>query len=340
MSLLRRLGRGVEDEPSGQEPRPPYFAAHHTIPQVYGGETPDLPIKLELPAFDAQALTRPVSRGLPPLMHIALPDPDSLRLNSPFPSPLEAERMAQAEEEPIRFPVAPRAATRPAPLVARVSRAQPSATPAPTAYQEPVYARPAILEQFDPLFAYLIYLALGLGTLFLQDIAMRYVIMALALMVLGATLTLLDARQRPNRITTANIVPGFGFGALIGVPLFLFARPALIASADILYAGIDAAALFQLAAITVPVGETLFFRGVLQNERGFAASVIAAGIASILMYWPAAIGTPVYLGVGAIFSTALAAVYSYIRSRYGMTSAAICQATLNILLIFLPGLLN
>jgi hypothetical protein len=85
----------------------------------------------------------------------------------------------------------------------------------------------------------------------------------------------------------------------------------------------------------------VFYRGVLQERRGFAASVVGAGLGTLLLYWPAGAeggSTWAIVGISGILML-VAAVFSYVRQRFGLAAAYTCQVTLNILLFFLPRLL-
>lgn len=323
----------------------PHFAIHHCTPVPYAGTPGDIPVPLVLPEIDREAACQPVTPGMPPVRHGVLPSPDVLRLIVPQIADAPVITRPRITGERIAFPVAkpiPFDPLSPPPDVPTAAPSGPAtgaaSLPVDRAAPEPTFTRPALLERFDPVFGYLIYLALGLGTFFL-DVGGRYVVLWTFLIVMGGVLTLLDRVERPERISTARLIWGLGIGVLVGLPLLVLAGPGLASTAGILFPGIGPVALFQLLALTGPLGETLFFRGVLQDRRGFAASVLAVGLASLLFYWPAASATPVYLGVAAIFSTALAAVYSYVKMRYGLFAAFACQMTGNMMLVFLPGLL-
>jgi membrane protease YdiL (CAAX protease family) len=97
--------------------------------------------------------------------------------------------------------------------------------------------------------------------------------------------------------------------------------------------------LFQSLVFVGALGETLFFRGILQDQRGILISVLAAGASSVLFFWPAASHAPVYLVAAALFTTVLAGVYSFVRTRYGLAAAYVCQVTVNLMLLFVPSLL-
>jgi hypothetical protein len=336
-------GFDAEDEESGGF----HFAVHYGVPLFHGGVPPDALAPPILAEVDELAARKPVTPGLPPLRHCPLPSPDALRLIVPQIEVAPPRRAPGIAGQRVDFPVAgppPVRRLSPAPTTTPAAAIAPDAgpdvrAPTPAPAPEEAFTRPALLEQFDPVFAYLLYMALGLGTLFL-DIETRYVALWTVLITLGGALTLLDAGERPERIATANLAWGFGIGLVIGLPILILAGPGLAATTAILFPGVTPATLFQLLALTGPLGETLFFRGVLQDRRGFATSVVAVGLAGVLLYWPAASATPVYLGVAAVFSTALAAVYSYVRTRYGLAAAYVCQATANLMLMFLPLLLT
>jgi len=62
-------------------------------------------------------------------------------------------------------------------------------------------------------------------------------------------------------------------------------------------------------------------------------------VMSIVMYWPAAFDQPVYLAATTIFMTVLAGIYGFVRTRYGLSAALVCQVCVSALLLFIPAAL-
>lgn len=328
----------------------PGYAVHHGTPLTQGGlAMPEITPLVVLPA-DHEALSVPTSRGLPPLMHSDLPAPEEYQIVVPrlagAAAPAAAKRLPLDERsafpvaEPLPASVMPSAAAGTLPDTA--APALPPVEPAPSGLfaQAGTAARPPG-QRINPLYAYLIYMALGFGTLYLGILGVieRYTILWAVLIVLGAALTLVDARPEPHTMSSASLGWGFSIGLVFSLPLLILVSRGLADLTGVLFRDASAAMMFQSLAVVGPVGETLFFRGVLQERRGFAISVAAAGLSALLLYWPAASPTPVYLVAVVIFSTVLAGIYSFVRTRYGLGAALICQVTVNLLLLFAPGLL-
>lgn len=347
---------------SEQANQPPYFGIHHAIPIKHGGLDASVFDIGALPTVNIEAARRPITSGLPPLKHIPLPPPDALRpAASPFAGDTASQPSSAAGAPPahpsfspgerIHFPVAEPPTfkhMKPAPTVveqpaAAAPRPAPVSVPVPVTKVEPapIPDEPSVFEQLDPLYALLIYLALGLGTWVIGDLETRYTILWVLLIVMGVGLVMVEASKPPSRIALGNLAWGIVFGFPVGLLLLVFAPQALSATSAMLFPNVSLPALFQMLVLTGPVGETLFFRGGLQDRRGIAAGIIGAGLGALILYLPAGVGTSglVYVILVAVFMTVLAGVYSYIRETHGLAAAFVCQMTLNVMLLFLPRLL-
>ncbi|MBN1310893.1 MAG: hypothetical protein JXB30_05680 [Anaerolineae bacterium] len=344
-----------------------YAGIHHTVPLKHGGQDTTLFDPPVLPEVDVEAARRPLSPGIPPLKHIPLPPPEAYQL---IVLPLEGGRVADqpshsigassvhpviSPTERVRFPVAEPPAfkhLKPAPTVvgqpSKPAVQEPVVVPAPVLTPTPAVestssrAEAQISQRFDPVFALLVYLALGLGTWVLSDLESRYTIMWIALIVIGGSLVLLGGGEPRGQISLGSLSWGLIFGLPIGLMLIVFAPQALATTSSLLFPGISLPALFQMLAITGPLGETLFFRGGLQERHGIVAGIIGAGLGTLVLFLPAAAGIPEQLtavAFVALFLTLLAGAYSYIRERYGLAAAYACQVTVNVMLLFLPRLL-
>jgi membrane protease YdiL (CAAX protease family) len=362
----------------GDEDILPSFHTHHVMPLTFGGDADDGLISITLPPINWARARRPITPGMPPLCLPPLPAPDVFKLVPP-PGVSTALPMTQrpylTPEERIAFPVAPSPGF--APLAAPPTAPQVTTSPAPTILKPttgpvpaaiPTPAPPieaageaemvgkagaeaevevpahlALRDRVDPLYLLIFYLALSLGTLFvgsLLAVEARYTLLWTALIGLGALLTLVDARHRADQMASGNLVWGLGIGFVIGLPLLILTGPGLAATASVLFPEATLPALFQALVVVGPLGETLFFRGALQEKRGMAASVIGAGAHNMLFFLPAALTGPAYLaGAGIFYLTVLAWAYSYVRRRYGLTAAFLCQATANLMLLVLPSLI-
>lgn len=302
-----------------------FLAIYHGVPMPYGGQ-PDLPEPLAAPPpVDIVAARQPRSPGPLPLQHILLPPPDALRLTLP---PFKSD----SDEEPLP------------PLTSKQKAALPAAaasTAAAPDIAEKPHPRPAWLEAFDPLYALALYLALGIGTiLFMENLEVRYTVLWATLIGVGGLLTLFETPRRPGRITITNLTWGLFIGLVIGLPLLVTVSQGLAATASVLFPYANLPTLFRSLVFIAPLGETLFFRGRLQERHGIATSIVGAGLGNVIFFWPAVAEAPIYLAALIVFYTVLAGIYSFLRARNGLSAALICQATINTLLIFVPELLR
>jgi len=332
-------------------PKDDRLTVHHSIPLPHNYNAEADLVLPPLPAVDQERASQPVSPGMPPLRHVPLPSPESLRLRAPGAPTRRPQTPNQMPSERVRFPVAgppPMFDSTPAPTVGAPVPApsvQPGAALAGSAAVSPAPAPPAVATgtvepgiQFEPLLGLAFYLALGLGTLFLS-IEDRYTVLWVALFLLGGAAWLAEARPPLAAREPGGLFWGLGVGLVFSLPLLILTGRGLADTVNVLFPDYSRAALFQTLVFAMPLGETLFFRGAIQGRHGFAAGVAAAAASSLLLFWPAASGAPVYLFAGLIFSGVLAGVYGYVNSRYGLAASYTCQVTANVMLLFIPGLL-
>lgn len=346
--MLGRLGSSHGE--SGEQ-----FFVHLAPPIVYGGDVGDSLTPPPILPLNRIRLRRPINPGLPPVYHVPLPAPEAYRLLVPQAQDKSAPHQPRFSAERTRFPVAgppvfsPLA---PAPPSGDISANKaagetleattPDAPPASlrSLGQASHAAAPSLGQRFDPVYPFLLFLALGVGTSYIDlDVMARYTLLWTVLVGLGVSLTLVDSPDAARPMTPASLGWGISFGLVFSLPLFVLASSGLADMVGLLYPGIDRVTLFQSLAFVSPLSETLFFRGAFQQRRGLAASVLAAGISGIVLYGPAVFQTPLYLVAAGIFTTVLAGVYSFIRSRYGLAAAYLCQVTVNLMLLFVPSLL-
>lgn len=347
------------------------FAIHHMLPVRYGGKAVEDFAFANPPNINPEAASQPVNPGFSPVRHFSLASSFELMPVAPplagGPPKRPARRLSVRIEErpaPISAPVRPQEAVvdepvpsyreaetpplpaQPAAATPPVERARPRPAPLPDARAAPAPAdtdEESIFESFDPLYALALYLAAALGTLFaISDLDARYTILWSVLILIGGPLTLMDSRRGRRGVGSQNMAWGIGYAVLIGGLLLGFVSQGLYTTSRLLFpeSRYTLPALFQTLVLLGPIGETIFFRGMLQERRGIIASIVGAGIGTLLFYLPAggdsAIGTVIAV---ALFLTALAGLYSYIRQRYGLAASYACQVTLNLMLFFIPRLI-
>ncbi len=330
------------DETESEEGPPQYISLHHHVPMPFGG-APDLGLLLPPPPVNPERAYRPVSPGMPPIFLPAPFVPDSLRLLPPpgasnFPDPSRQPNLGQSRRAPSPISAGLAEAVI-APVESGLNTESASLTGHTHAAAAPLRTW---ADRVDPLIALFFYLALALGTAWAGlNVPSRYTLLWTVLIGLGAVLTLIDAVQSVGTMASGNMIWGLGIGLVLGLPLFILAREGLSATTEALYPDFTLPALFQSLVIVGPIGETLFLRGALQEKRGVVSSILGAGLNHLIFFFPLLIaGVPAILvGAGLFYLTILAAVYSYVRSRYGITAAFVCQATINLMLFFLPVML-
>jgi hypothetical protein len=324
------------------EEAPVYLSLHHHILLTFGGRADDGLMHLTLPTVSAEltrnrtpARTMPV--WMPPLLN-----PDALRLLLP-PGVTSAPGIPKSAPEPF--------ATRlPFPSVQPVSQSAPAAasTAVSSATETMSFtiaqpeAGPSWGDRVDPLVAFLFYLALGAGiALSGIDQATRYIVLWTVLITLGAALTLVDAADAES-LSSNGLLWGFGIGLIFGIIGLVAAWQGLAATVGALFPDTGLPILFQSLVLIAPIAETLFFRSAIQDRRGVLASIVAASANNILFFLPIMVGadgSPVLGIAGIVFLTILAGVYSAIRRGYGLSAALMCQITVNLLLLFIPGVI-
>lgn len=291
------------------------YSVQHSVPQPFGGEEGDGLAPLPVLRVRADWLRRPVTPGLPPLTHPRLPPPEAERLELLLPA-------GEEDDGPGLFGLQ-------TDMQQALAAAAAAGAPIPLA------------QRLDPLYPFILFLALGVGSSYIGlDAVTRYTLLWTVLLALGTFLTLVDSPRTAGEMSSASLGWGASFGLIFSLPLFILMRPVLASMVAVLFPGLDPPSLFLILVLLAPLAETLFFRGALLERRGFAASVLGAGVMSIVLYWPAASGETVYLIAVAVLTTVLAGIYGFVRSRYGLSAALVCAVTVNVLLLFLPAVLG
>ncbi len=196
-------------------------------------------------------------------------------------------------------------------------------------------------RDLDPYFAYLIFVGVGLGSLQVNP-EVRLTLLWSTLLALS----LIYAGRKPvaARYSLANLGRGAIVGLIISLPFLLAARGVLNASSIGLFPMSSQAALFQaLIFVSAPV-EELYFRGILQRERGLLSAAVLYGLAGTVFFLPVFIFEGlafislllvVVLGMGL-----LGFVYGYVYNQYGLGASIACHAMVNFVLLFLPPVLE
>jgi membrane protease YdiL (CAAX protease family) len=192
-------------------------------------------------------------------------------------------------------------------------------------------------RDFDPYFAYLIFVGVGLGSLQVNP-EVRLTLLWSTLLALS----LIYAGRKPvaTQYSLANLGRGAIVGLIISVPFLLAARGVLNASSTRLFPMPSQAALFQaLIFVSAPI-EELYFRGVLQRERGLLNGAVLYGLAGAVFFLPVFRGLALILLAVVLSMGLLGFVYGYVCNQYGLGASIACHAVVNFFLLFLPPMLE
>lgn len=185
----------------------------------------------------------------------------------------------------------------------------------------------------DPYLAYLAFAAVGVGT---YRVGQDGCLALLWVVLLGASLIYAEHRPVELDYALAHIGQGAAVGLVLSIPLLVLVTEPLRAATGQLYPLGNGTALFQgLVLIAAPV-EELFFRGVLQRERGFWAATGLYALAGIVFFLPSVVNFPAVLIATVVGMALLGVVYGYLALGYGLAAGMACHATVNLVLFVLP----
>lgn len=192
----------------------------------------------------------------------------------------------------------------------------------------------------DPLFGYLIALALcvGLMPVIPSDPALRYSLLWGLIAGFGVVAWLLGTSARIGLDTIENLSWGVIFGLIIGVPFLIVGGSTLRQTTQTLFRGMTTGEVLAYLVFVMPLAETLFFRGVLQESRSFVVVGVMSSIWAGLVFFPM-LDVRRFPAVAVIIGVALVVmnvIYSYIRQRNGLAAAWLCQIAINLVLLFVP----
>ncbi len=202
----------------------------------------------------------------------------------------------------------------------------------------------------DPTFGYLLALALAFGLLpLIPDNADLRLTLAWGLLALfGVVAWLFGTTTRIERETVSNLAWGVIFGVIVAAPLLLVGGDALTTTAHRIFQtrigpevrALPLGSVLAYLVFVMPLAETLFFRGFMQQNRSFWLVGILSSVWSLVLFIPM-LEVGRYPLVAVIIAVALITInllYSYMRDRSGLAAAWVCQITINLVLLFLPYL--
>lgn len=193
----------------------------------------------------------------------------------------------------------------------------------------------------DPLFGLVLTGAISLGLIPLIDSGtydLRYTLVWGIIAAFGVISWLLGTSTRIEQETPENLVWGVTFGLLLGLPLLAFGGSTLVTAGDLMFPNLALGTLLAYIVFVMPIAETLFFRGLLQQQRTFWETSLLATGWQLALFFPMVNRGPYPLIVGVVLLMANA-TYGYVNERNGLAAAWLCQITVNIILLFVPAVI-
>ena len=199
----------------------------------------------------------------------------------------------------------------------------------------------------DPIFGFLLAVAVSIGLTpapILPDNAdLRYTLAWGTLAVVGVLAWLLGDAERIGQEEPENIAWGIGMGVLLGTPFILFLSDTFAAAAGYVFRDMGAGTLLAYLVFVMPLAETLFFRGVLQQQLNFWLVGLLGGLWSVVLFfpvmWQQVLLAPIVALFLAVALLTMNLMYSYVRERNGLAAAWICQIVANLIMFGLPYIL-
>lgn len=193
----------------------------------------------------------------------------------------------------------------------------------------------------DPAFGYIIGMAvaIGLAPLVASGQAdLRYTLSWSVLALFGVIAWLFGNMTRIDTEAPEDIIWGIVFGLILGVPLYAFGSQTLATAVDLLFGNLSTGAILAYLVFVIPLSETLFFRGVMQERRQFWMIALMSALWSVVMFFPM-LDFSRYAIVAAVIGAVLLMmnlIFSYVRQRNGLAAAWVCQIIANLMIVFLP----
>ncbi len=200
--------------------------------------------------------------------------------------------------------------------------------------------RPASLSgdwALSPRLGFLLMLGVGVASARLIHPAR---LSLLWLVLLALILVYAQSGRLKSNYSLRNIGRGALIGTVVALPLYLSFRDFFQATALHLYGTEDLQVLLERAVFIVPLLEGLYFRGVVQRERGLLEGALLFALAQVLYFVPAVslFSAVIAAVVAGMFLTGL--LYGYLYKRYGLTASIAGHVAVNLVLFMLPAVVN
>lgn len=186
----------------------------------------------------------------------------------------------------------------------------------------------------DAYLSFAIFGAVGLATWPLGQL-LRMTLLWLAL--LAVTLVYASGRRIEVTYTVSGIGRGAVAGLLISLPATILVRDFLLATSQRLFPVDSAVSLLWGLVLVMPAVEALYFRGLLQREKGLWPSVLLYAAAGAIYFLPSTLADylPVLAALVGVMAV-LGFVYSYVRALYGFAASLACQGIVHFVLFVAP----
>lgn len=192
----------------------------------------------------------------------------------------------------------------------------------------------------DPTFGYLVTLALAVGLTALpaDQFELRYTLIWSIMAGFGVLAWLLGNSARVGQETPENLAWGVVFGLIVATPLLAVGGSLLTTTVTLLFGGMSAGTLLTYLVFVMPLAETLFFRGLMQQTRAFWIVGVLSAIWGAVVFFPRLdIGSyPAIVAIIAIALVMMNLTFSYVKERNGLAAAWLCQIVVNLVLLFFP----
>lgn len=225
--------------------------------------------------------------------------------------------------------------------------------PAPTPSDEPDYEddpgfvddpyaeddQPAAPRNFanDALFGLALAgaVSLGMAPLTGTDADLRYAITWGMLILFGVLAWLFGEFPRIQQEAPEDVAWGAAFGLIVGIPLLAFGSGTLDEITALMFPDFKPGTVLAFVVFIMPMGETLFFRGIIQSLYPFWQVALIATGWNLLLFFPLINAGPFPLILGIVLGM-VNALFGYVTMRNGLAAAWLCQITTNLLLLFFP----
>lgn len=177
--------------------------------------------------------------------------------------------------------------------------------------------------------------SLGLAPLTGTDPDLRYTVTWGLLAGFGILAWLLGDFPRIEQEVPEDLAWGVALALILGIPLLAFSGNTLNDITGLMFHDLKPGTVLAYVVFVMPLAETLFFRGLLQQTVPFWQAALTATVWHLLLFFPLVNAGPFPLIV-AIIMLMLNMMYGYVRTRNGLAAAWLCQITANLLLLFFP----